>query len=74
ARGLGDPVGAVGCGQDDGVASASPVTASGQPGAGEPKVVDGRVRIDVTLKDDADSEAAKETVSRLRDTVHRVQG
>ncbi|MBR7678239.1 MMPL family transporter [Streptomyces daliensis] len=58
----------------DGVASASPVTASGQPGAGEPKVVDGRVRIDVTLKDDADSEAAKETVSRLRDTVHRVQG
>ncbi|MGP3683320.1 MMPL family transporter [Streptomyces sp. IBSNAI002] len=60
--------------QTEGVASAAPVTASGRPGAGSPLVVDGRVRIDATLTDAADSDAAKETVQRLRDRVHAVPG
>ncbi|MFB7357052.1 MMPL family transporter [Streptomyces gardneri] len=58
----------------DGVDSARPVTASGRPGGGAPLVVDGRVRIDVTLSDAADSAAAKETVVRLRQAVHAVPG
>ncbi|MFF1920029.1 MMPL family transporter [Streptomyces sp. NPDC058221] len=57
-----------------GVASAAPVTASGRPGGGAPVVVDGRVRIDATLKDAADSDAAKATVQRLRAAVHAVPG
>ncbi|WP_103509005.1 MMPL family transporter [Streptomyces sp. SM13] len=57
----------------DGVASAAPVSASGRPG-GEPLVVDGRVRIDATLKDAADSDGAKETVAALRTEVHAVPG
>ncbi|HWU07741.1 MAG TPA: MMPL family transporter [Streptomyces sp.] len=57
-----------------GVASVSVMTASGRPGGGEPLVVDGRVRIDVTLADAADSDAAKKTVTRLRDAVHAVPG
>ncbi|MFF9689975.1 MMPL family transporter [Streptomyces sp. NPDC014623] len=57
-----------------GVASVSVMTASGRPGSGEPLVVDGRVRIDATLADAADSDAAKETVTRLRDAVHAVPG
>ncbi|MFC8426434.1 MMPL family transporter [Streptomyces sp. NPDC057236] len=57
-----------------GVASADAVSASGQPGAGEPQVVDGRVRIDATLEATADSDAAKETIARLRDNVHAVPG
>ncbi|MBX9365620.1 MMPL family transporter [Streptomyces sp. WAC04114] len=58
----------------EGVASAGAVSASGRPGAGEPLVVDGRVRIDATLKAAADSDAAKETVERLRAEVHAVSG
>ena len=58
----------------DGVASAGAVSASGRPGAGEPLVVDGRVRIDATLTAAADSDAAKETVERLRAQVHAVSG
>ncbi|NEC29238.1 MMPL family transporter [Streptomyces sp. SID8111] len=58
----------------EGVASAAVVSESGQPGAGEPLVVDGRVRVDVTLSDSADSDAAKETVQRLREAVHAVPG
>ncbi|MBQ0984793.1 MMPL family transporter [Streptomyces sp. F63] len=58
----------------DGVSSAAPVTESGRPGGGEPLVVDGRVRIDAVLEDDADSVAARETVQRLRDAVHEVSG
>ncbi|MFF6813171.1 MMPL family transporter [Streptomyces sp. NPDC012403] len=58
----------------EGVASAGAVSASGRPGAGEPLVVDGRVRIDATLEDAADSDAAKETVERLRENVHAVSG
>ncbi|MFF7339931.1 MMPL family transporter [Streptomyces sp. NPDC008163] len=57
-----------------GVASAAPVTASGRPGGGKPLVVDGRVRVDVTLKDAADSDGATETVKRLRTAVHAVPG
>ncbi|WP_324787251.1 MMPL family transporter [Streptomyces sp. H51] len=55
----------------DGVASAAGVTASGRPG-GSPLVVDGRVRVDVTLKAAADSDAAKDTVARLRGALHAV--
>ncbi|WP_426570120.1 MMPL family transporter [Streptomyces canus] len=57
----------------EGVASAAPVGASGQPG-GEPLVVDGRVRVDVTLRAAADSDDAKDTVARLRTAVHAVPG
>ncbi|MGK5501360.1 MMPL family transporter, partial [Streptomyces sp. URMC 125] len=58
----------------EGVASAAPVTASGRPGGGEPKVVDGRVSIQATLSDASDSEAALRTVERLRTAVHAVDG
>ncbi|MFI1422704.1 MMPL family transporter [Streptomyces sp. NPDC020731] len=58
----------------EGVDSAGAVSASGRPGTGEPLVVDGRVRIDATLEDAADSDAAKETVERLRENVHAVSG
>ncbi|MFD7240386.1 MMPL family transporter [Streptomyces massasporeus] len=58
----------------EGVASVGAVSASGRPGAGKPLVVDGRVRIDATLKAAADSDAAKETVERLRTEVHAVSG
>ncbi|MCH0565741.1 MMPL family transporter [Streptomyces sp. MUM 2J] len=57
----------------DGVASAGAVAASGRPG-GEPLVADGRVRVDVTLSDTADSDAAKDTVARLRTSLHAVPG
>ncbi|MFI8195215.1 MMPL family transporter [Streptomyces sp. NPDC085942] len=57
----------------EGVASAAPVSASGRPG-GEPLVVDGRVRIDATLEDAADSDGAKEAVAALRTAVHAVPG
>ncbi|MFD6225909.1 MMPL family transporter [Streptomyces sp. NPDC060232] len=58
----------------DGVASAAPVTTTGRPGPGTPLVVDGRVRIDATLEAAADSDAAKETVQRLRQRLHAVDG
>ncbi|MER7764577.1 MMPL family transporter [Streptomyces sp. NPDC097619] len=58
----------------EGVASVTPVTTGGRPGAGDPLVVDGRVRLDATLAAAADSEAAIETVQRLRDRVHAVPG
>ncbi|SFM61145.1 putative drug exporter of the RND superfamily [Streptomyces sp. cf124] len=57
----------------DGVASATAVAASGRPG-GEPLVVDGRVRVDVTLDAAADGDAAKRTVARLRTALHAVPG
>ncbi|MFF8100432.1 MMPL family transporter [Streptomyces sp. NPDC016640] len=56
-----------------GVASAAGVTASGRRG-GEPLVADGRVRVDVTLDAAADSDAAKDTVARLRASLHAVPG
>ncbi|WP_369216137.1 MMPL family transporter [Streptomyces flavofungini] len=58
----------------EGVAEAAAVTASGRPGAGEPLVVDGRVRLDATLEDPTDSDAAKRTVARLREAVHSING
>lgn len=36
--------------------------------------MDGRIRVDVTLKDAADSDAAKATVSRMRSALHQVDG
>ncbi|MCW5249778.1 MULTISPECIES: MMPL family transporter [unclassified Streptomyces] len=57
-----------------GVASAEAVTASGRPGGGPPKTVDGRVRVDATLDAPADSDAAKDAVARLRTAVHAVPG
>ncbi|MER5496368.1 MMPL family transporter [Streptomyces sp. NPDC002561] len=60
--------------ETEGVASAGAVSASGRPGAGEPLVVDGRVRIDATLEAAADSDAAKEAVARLRANTHAVAG
>ncbi|MGW2305550.1 MMPL family transporter [Streptomyces sp. NPDC001809] len=52
-----------------GVARAEVVTRT--PG-GEPLVVDGKVRIDATLTDSPDSDAAKAAVQDLRDAVHAV--
>ncbi|WP_062645990.1 MMPL family transporter [Streptomyces maremycinicus] len=57
----------------EGVASAYGATASGRPG-GEPLVVDGRVRVDVTLTSAADGDAALRTVARLRSSLHTVPG
>ncbi|MBQ1158703.1 MMPL family transporter [Streptomyces sp. A73] len=57
-----------------GVTSAGAVSASGRPGTGEPLFVEGRVRIDAILAAAADSDAAKETVRRLRADVHAVPG
>ncbi|MFG3054782.1 MMPL family transporter [Kitasatospora sp. NPDC048239] len=55
-----------------GVAGVRPYT-GGAPG-GPPKVVDGRIRLDATLDDPADSDAAVATVRRLRAAVHAVPG
>ncbi|MEU7415453.1 MMPL family transporter [Streptomyces antibioticus] len=57
----------------EGVAEAAGTTASGRPG-GAPLVVDGRVRVDVTFTDAADSEAAQRTVARLRTALHAIPG
>ncbi|WP_216588139.1 MMPL family transporter [Streptomyces brasiliscabiei] len=55
----------------DGVASATPLSGSPRPD-GAPPAVDGRVRIDVTLRAAADSDAARDTVARLRTALHAV--
>lgn len=73
AAGRADEVTAAAAGTP-GVAAAVPVTESGRPGDGPPLVVEGRVRIDATLDDAADSDAAKATVQRLREAVHGVTG
>ncbi|MFD7534635.1 MMPL family transporter [Streptomyces sp. NPDC059819] len=57
----------------DGVADAKALSERGRPG-GSARVVDGKVRVDVTLKDPADSDAAKATISRLRPALHSVEG
>ncbi|GGP84297.1 MMPL family transporter [Streptosporangium pseudovulgare] len=49
----------------EGVSSAEPVSRSGRPG-GDPKVVDGRVLVEATLRDAPDGDAAQDTVKRLR--------
>ncbi|TKJ23434.1 MMPL family transporter [Blastococcus sp. CCUG 61487] len=60
----------------DGVAEVEPFTGeqAGPPGAagGEPVEVDGLVRLEATLDDAPDSEAAQSTVSDLRTTVRDV--
>ncbi|MDP5184711.1 MMPL family transporter [Blastococcus sp. BMG 814] len=62
--------------QVDGVAGVSPFTGEqgGPPGTGsaEPVEVDGLVRIDATLADAPDSEAAQDTVAELRTVVSDV--
>ncbi|MFJ8826583.1 MMPL family transporter [Streptomyces sp. NPDC102467] len=58
----------------EGVADAAALTEQGRPGGGPARVVDGKVRVDVTLKDPADSDAAKATVSRLRSALHGIDG
>lgn len=60
-----------------GVAAATPVTdqpaaAPGAPAQGDPLVVDGQVRVDVTTDAPSDSQEAVETVSAVRDAVHDV--
>lgn len=57
-----------------GVASASPLSTPGRPGAGEPLVADGRVQVNATLTDAADTDAARNTVARLRTAVRTVPG
>ncbi|MCY0953350.1 MMPL family transporter [Streptomyces sp. H27-S2] len=56
--------------ETDGVASASVVAEPGRPQS--PVIADGRVRVDATLEDPPDTEAAKATVARLRQAVHAV--
>ncbi|MFD3355610.1 MMPL family transporter [Streptomyces fradiae] len=58
--------------ETDGVASVVPVTASGRPGGGPPLVVDGRAQLNATLEAAPDSDAAKDTLVRLRTAVHAV--
>ncbi|MFG2621811.1 MMPL family transporter [Streptomyces sp. NPDC048507] len=60
-------------GKTPGVASVSVTSVNGAP-SGPPLVADGRVRIDATLADPADTAAAKATVVRLRTAVHAVAG
>ncbi|MFC6593906.1 MMPL family transporter [Kitasatospora paranensis] len=55
-----------------GVAAVRPFT-GGAP-TGPAAVVDGRIRLDATLADPADSDAAVDTVRRLRTAVHAVPG
>jgi RND superfamily putative drug exporter len=58
--------------QDRGVQSVVPLTdGPPQPGA-QPKVADGRVQLQATLKDTADSPAAEDTVVRLRSSLDAV--
>ncbi|MFH8712354.1 MMPL family transporter [Streptomyces zaomyceticus] len=56
----------------EGVDSATVFTAPGAPGTTKPLVADGRVRIDVTLVDAADTDAAKDTIAELRSALHAV--
>ncbi|MFI8324381.1 MMPL family transporter [Streptomyces sp. NPDC085529] len=58
----------------EGVEGADSAAVYTVPGTTRPVVADGRVRIDVTLADSADSDAAKDTVARLRSTLHAVPG
>ncbi|MFE5703877.1 MMPL family transporter [Rhodococcus koreensis] len=55
----------------DGVGDLTVLTA---PGTQDPLVVDGRVAIEATLSDPADSAAAEDTIVRLRDAVHPIDG
>ena len=55
----------------DGVAD-QPAVVPGAPAQGDPLVVDGQVRVDVTTEAPSDSQEAVETVSVLREAVHEV--
>ncbi|MBV2355422.1 MMPL family transporter [Streptomyces sp. J2-1] len=58
-----------------GVAAVAPLTRAGRPGADAPPVVaDGRALLYVTLRDGADSDAARTTVARLRTALDGVPG
>ena len=58
--------------KDPGVQSVVPLTdGPPQPGA-QPKVADGRVQLQATLKDQSDSPAAEETVVRLRSSLDAI--
>ncbi|MEO6880936.1 MAG: MMPL family transporter, partial [Mycobacteriaceae bacterium] len=57
----------------DGVSQVVPQSSTGQLG-GPPKVVDGKVLLDATLTDAADSETAVATLKGLREAVHAVAG
>ncbi|MFE4858415.1 MMPL family transporter [Streptomyces sp. NPDC056670] len=57
-----------------GVAGAAALGEQGRPGTGAAHVVDGKIRVAVTLKDPADSDAAKDTVARLRTKLHDISG
>ncbi|MEU9829791.1 MMPL family transporter [Micromonospora chersina] len=57
-----------------GVADAAPFTDLPPGTAGEPKVVNGLTRVDVTLADTPDSEAANETIRSLRRELAEVDG
>lgn len=61
----------------DGITAATvvtdqPATAPGMPAEGDPLVVDGQVRVDVTTEAPSDSQAAVEAVADLRTAVHDV--
>ncbi|MEL7974672.1 MMPL family transporter [Isoptericola sp. F-RaC21] len=61
----------------DGITAATlvtdqPATAPGMPAQGDPLVVDGRVRVDVTTEAPSDSQAAVDAVADLRTAVHDV--
>ncbi|MFB7614788.1 MMPL family transporter [Kitasatospora sp. NPDC056181] len=70
----GAPQGAQAGGAAGGGQGAQAGGAAGGAAGGVPKVVDGRVRLDVTLADPADSDEAIATVQRLRQAVHAVPG
>ncbi|ELB88251.1 MMPL domain-containing protein, partial [Rhodococcus wratislaviensis IFP 2016] len=50
------------------------ITVLSAPGTQDPLVVDGRVAIEATLTDPADSLAAEDTIVRLREAVHPIDG
>lgn len=54
------------------VVTDQPAAAPGMPAQGDPLVVDGQVRVDVTTEAPSDSQEAVETVSALRTAVHDV--
>ncbi|MFE5338510.1 MMPL family transporter [Isoptericola sp. NPDC056573] len=54
------------------VVTDQPATAPGMPAEGDPLVVDGQVRVDVTTEAPSDSQAAVEAVADLRTAVHDV--
>ncbi|MGP4025962.1 MMPL family transporter [Actinomadura sp. 3N407] len=54
----------------EGVSGVRPRTTEG----GRPRVVDGRALVEVTLSAGADSDAARQTVERLRDELHGIAG